>query len=160
MIKKYPIQLTVNDEVYDLMVDPRKSLLKLLREDLDLTGTHIGCDTTSCGACTVLVDGSAERACLMEIGDVANSKLTTIEGLAKDDVLHPVQQALIDNHGSQCGFCTPGMILRTVAFLRRHPHPTDGEIARSIEGNLCRCTGYVKIQDAIRRAAAESGRGG
>jgi carbon-monoxide dehydrogenase small subunit len=130
------------------------SAAKLLREKLGLTGTKPGCGEGECGACTVLLDGDAVNSCLVPSAVLDGRDVVTIEGLASPDgTLHPVQQAFVEAGAVQCGFCTPGMILRAVAFLRKHPEPTDEEIARSIEGNLCRCTGYVKIQEAIRSAA-------
>ena len=150
------IAIDINGTVVETDIEARTLLVQFIR-DAGLTGTNVGCDTTTCGACTVLVDGVPVKSCTMFAVQAAGSAVTTIESLARDaNSLTPLQQAFVDAHGVQCGFCTPGMIMRTVAFLREHPRPTDEQIARSIEGNLCRCTGYVKIQDAIRAAARES----
>jgi len=128
---------------------------KLLREDFDLTGTKTGCGEGECGACTILLDGDAVNSCLLPAARLDGAEVVTIEGLSgPDGALHPVQKAFVEAGGVQCGFCTPGMVLRTVAFLDENPDPTDEEIRRSIEGNLCRCTGYVKLHEAIRNAAS------
>jgi carbon-monoxide dehydrogenase small subunit len=148
------IRFTLNGEPVAAQVRPAMPAVRLLRDTFGLTGTKPGCEEGECGACTVLLDGEAVNSCLVPAALLDGRDLVTVEGLARSDgTLHPVQRAFVEAGAVQCGFCTPGMILRTVAFLRKHPHPTDEEIARSIEGNLCRCTGYVKIQDAIRFAA-------
>jgi len=148
------IRFTLNGEPVTARARPALPAVRLLREILGLTGTKPGCEEGECGACTVLLDGEAVNSCLVPAALLEGRDLVTVEGLAASDgSLHPVQRAFVEAGAIQCGFCTPGMILRTVAFLREHPHPTDEEIARSIEGNLCRCTGYVKIQNAIRSAA-------
>jgi carbon-monoxide dehydrogenase small subunit len=148
------IQLTVNGTARELDVEPRRLLVQALREDLDLTGTHIGCDTSQCGACTVHVDGHAVKSCTMLAVQADGANVTTIEGLAPADGLHPLQNAFWEKHGLQCGFCTPGMIMTAVDLLARIPDPTDDEIRHAIDGNICRCTGYQNIVAAIRAAAA------
>ncbi|HWP62014.1 MAG TPA: (2Fe-2S)-binding protein [Candidatus Binatia bacterium] len=148
------IALTVNGVVHEVDVEPRRLLVQVLREDLGLTGTHVGCDTSQCGACTVLVDGAAVKSCTMLAVSADGSSITTIEGLSSDGELHPLQAAFRDNHGLQCGFCTPGMIMTAVDFLSHNPEPSEGEIRRAIEGNYCRCTGYQNIVAAIADAAA------
>ncbi len=148
------ISLVVNGERRELDVEPRRLLVQVLREDLDLTGTHIGCDTSQCGACTVIVDGAAVKSCAMLAVQADGASVTTIEGLTPAEGLHPVQAAFREEHGLQCGFCTPGMIMTAVDLLAANPDPTDTEIRRGLEGNLCRCTGYQNIVAAIRTAAA------
>ncbi|HWA59315.1 MAG TPA: (2Fe-2S)-binding protein [Gemmatimonadales bacterium] len=152
---KRPVALKVNGRTQTVDVEPRTLLVHALRDDLNLTGTHIGCDTSQCGACTVLVDGRATKSCTMLAVQAEGSEITTIEGLAKGDVLHPLQNAFWEKHGLQCGFCTPGMIMTAVDFLQHHPgEPTDEEIRHAIEGNYCRCTGYQNIVAAIKAASA------
>jgi len=148
------ISFVVNGTPRELDVEPRRLLVQALREDLDLTGTHVGCDTSQCGACTVHVDGKAVKSCTMLAIQADGSDITTIEGLASGDQLHPLQAAFWEKHGLQCGFCTPGMIMTAVDLLSRNPDPTDDEIRHAIEGNICRCTGYQNIVIAIRAAAA------
>jgi carbon-monoxide dehydrogenase small subunit len=147
------IELTVNGEARRVQCADNTLLVDLLRDDLGLTGTHAGCDTSQCGCCTVHVDGEAVKSCTMLAAQACGAQVLTIEGLAKDDVLHPVQQAFSACHGLQCGYCTPGMIMASVQLLRRHPHPTDAQIEEGLAGNLCRCTGYVNIIAAVRTAA-------
>jgi carbon-monoxide dehydrogenase small subunit len=147
------VVLVVNGETRSLDVEPRTLLVHALRDGLGLTGTHIGCDTSQCGACTVLLDGRAVKSCTVLAVQAEGSALTTIEGLAADDGLHPVQQAFVEHHGLQCGFCTPGMILTTVDLLEREGDPDDETIRRSLRGNLCRCTGYQTIVESIHAAA-------
>jgi carbon-monoxide dehydrogenase small subunit len=147
------ITLTVNGEKHEVAVEPRQSLLQVLREELHLTGTKEGCSEGECGACTVLLDGQTVDSCLIFGLEAHGREIVTIEGLAKGDQLHPVQKAFADYGAVQCGFCTPGMILAAKALLDRHPQPTEADIRRGIAGNLCRCTGYVKIVDAIKAAA-------
>jgi carbon-monoxide dehydrogenase small subunit len=148
------IRFTLNGDAVSARVLPALPALELLRETFGLTGTKPGCGEGECGACTVLLDGQAVNACLVPAGVLDGREVVTIEGLERaDGSLHPVQRAFVEAGAVQCGFCTPGMILRTVAFLREQVQPTDAQIARSIEGNLCRCTGYLKIQQAIRSAA-------
>jgi aerobic carbon-monoxide dehydrogenase small subunit len=148
------IQLTVNGTTRDLDVEPRRLLVQALREDLDLTGTHVGCDTSQCGACTVHVGGRAVKSCTMLAVQADGADVTTIEGLAPEEGLHPLQNAFWEKHGLQCGFCTPGMIMAAADLLARNADPTDDEIRHAIEGNICRCTGYQNIVVAIRAAAA------
>jgi carbon-monoxide dehydrogenase small subunit len=147
------IAFVVNGTARELDVEPRRLLVQALREDLDLTGTHVGCDTSQCGACTVQVDGRAIKSCSMLAVQADGTEITTIEGLADGDQLHPMQTAFWEKHGLQCGFCTPGMIMTAVDLLSRNPDPTDDEIRHAIEGNFCRCTGYQNIVVAIRHAA-------
>ena len=147
------IRLVVNGRAHDLEVEPRRMLVQVLREDLDLTGTHIGCDTTQCGACTVLVDGHAVKSCTMLAVQADGSAVTTVEGLAGEGELHPIQAAFREKHGLQCGFCTPGMLMTAVDLLSRDHDPSEATIRHAIDGNLCRCTGYQNIVAAIREAA-------
>jgi aerobic carbon-monoxide dehydrogenase small subunit len=148
------LEVVVNGERRSLEVEGRTLLVHALRDDLGLTGTHVGCDTSQCGACTVLVDGRAVKSCTMLALQAAGSEVTTIEGLAQADGLHPIQQAFVEHHGVQCGFCTPGMILTAVDLLARNADPDDATIRRSLRGNYCRCTGYQTIVDSIREAGA------
>jgi aerobic carbon-monoxide dehydrogenase small subunit len=147
------IRLTVNGRVHDLDVEPRRLLVQVLREDLDLTGTHVGCDTTQCGACTVLVDGAAVKSCTMLAVQADGSSVTTIEGIAAGGGLHPIQAAFREKHGLQCGFCTPGMIMCAADLLSHEADPSEREIRHAIDGNICRCTGYQNIVAAVREAA-------
>ncbi|MFN0093628.1 MAG: (2Fe-2S)-binding protein [Dehalococcoidia bacterium] len=148
-----PVSITVNGKVRKGQVEPRTLLVHFLREQLLLTGTHIGCDTTQCGACTVLLDGTSAKSCTLFAVQADGSEITTIEGLAKDGELHPVQEGFWEEHGLQCGYCTPGMILSAVNLLNENPHPSEAEIRKGIEGNFCRCTGYQHIVKAIQYAA-------
>jgi len=147
------VQLTVNGEPRAEDVEARLLLVQLIRERLGLTGTHIGCDTSQCGACTVLLDGRAVKSCTILAVQAQGREITTIEGLAPRGTLHPVQEGFREEHGLQCGFCTPGMIMSAVALLRANPDPSDAEIAHALEGNICRCTGYVNIVKSVRWAA-------
>ena len=147
------IRLRVNGREYERTVEPRTSLADFLREDLDLTGTHVGCEHGVCGACTVLLGSQPVRSCLLLAIQLNGAELTTVEGLAEGDRLHPLQQSFWDHHGLQCGFCTPGILLTATALLQENPSPTDQEIREAISGNLCRCTGYQFIVDAIAAAA-------
>jgi carbon-monoxide dehydrogenase small subunit len=147
------ITFVVNGNAKELDVEPRRLLVEALREDLDLTGTHVGCDTSQCGACTVHVDGRPIKSCTMLAVQADGAAITTIEGLADGETLHPMQNAFWEKHGLQCGFCTPGMIMTAVDLLSRNPDPTDDQIRHAIEGNFCRCTGYQNIVAAIRHAA-------
>ena len=149
------IQLNVNGQAQRLSIEPRALLADVLRDQLQLTGTHVGCDTSQCGCCTVLLDGQAVKSCSVLAAQADGSEVTTIEGLSQGDRLHPVQAAFTQCHALQCGFCTPGMIMATVGLLRRCPTPTDADIAEGLSGNLCRCTGYVNIAVAVRQAAKE-----
>jgi carbon-monoxide dehydrogenase small subunit len=145
--------VTVNGEEHSVEVEPRLLLVHFLREKLGLTGTHVGCDTTSCGACTVLVDGVPIKSCTHFAVQVDGRELKTVEGLAQGGQLHPIQEAFKEEHGLQCGFCTPGMLLVSSALLEENPDPTEEEIRWAISGNLCRCTGYQNIVKAVQRAA-------
>ena len=148
------VKITVNGTPYERDIEPRTLLAYFLRDDCRLTGTHVGCEHGVCGACTVLLDGEAVRACLLLAVQVDGSRIITVEGLAPDgDRLHPVQQAFQETHALQCGFCTPGFLMSVVAFLRDAPAPTDDEIRIGLAGNLCRCTGYQNIVRAVRRAS-------
>lgn len=151
---KRPVTLSVNGTERTVAVEPRALLVHVLRDDLDLTGTHIGCDTSQCGACTVLIDGRAVKSCTVLAVQCEGEAITTIEGLGTAEALHPLQAAFWEKHGLQCGFCTPGMILTAVDFLASNPDPTEAEIRHALEGNLCRCTGYQNIVAAIQSAAA------
>ncbi|MBO9358215.1 MAG: (2Fe-2S)-binding protein [Thermomicrobium sp.] len=147
------ITVTVNGVTYTHDVEPRLLLVHYLRDVLNLTGTHIGCDTSQCGACTVLMNGKAVKSCTIFAVQADGAEITTIEGLARDGQLHPVQEGFWEKHGLQCGYCTPGMIMTAVDILQRNPSPTEEEIRHAIEGNLCRCTGYQNIVRAIQYAA-------
>jgi aerobic carbon-monoxide dehydrogenase small subunit len=148
------VELVVNGEPRTLEVEPRTLLVHALRDGLGLTGTHVGCDTTQCGACTVLVGGRAVKSCSVLALQAEGAEVTTIEGLAADGALHPIQQAFVEHHGLQCGYCTPGMILTSSDLLSRDPDPDDAAIRRSLRGNFCRCTGYQSVVDSVRAAAA------
>ncbi len=150
----HPITVEVNGRSYEREVEPRLLLVHFLREVLGLTGTNVGCDTSLCGACTVLVDGAAVKSCTQLAVQADGASITTIEGLAGDGGMHPLQQAFWDEHGLQCGFCTPGMILAAAGLLEANPKPSEGEIREALKGNLCRCTGYHNIVKAVARAAA------
>jgi carbon-monoxide dehydrogenase small subunit len=147
------ISVTVNGKKRKATVEPRLLLAHFLRENLALTGTHIGCDTSQCGACTVMLDGRSAKSCTIFAAQADGAEITTVEGLAKDGQLHPVQEGFWEEHGLQCGYCTPGMIMSSVALLQDNPHPTEAEIRKGIEGNFCRCTGYQHIVKAIQYAA-------
>jgi carbon-monoxide dehydrogenase small subunit len=153
MAESVPVSITVNGKVRKGLVEPRTLLVHFLREQLLLTGTHIGCDTTQCGACTVLLDGSSAKSCTIFAVQADGSDVTTVEGLAKDGELHPVQEGFWEEHGLQCGYCTPGMIISAVNLLNENPSPSEAEIRKGIEGNFCRCTGYQHIVKAIQYAA-------
>jgi len=148
------IQMTVNGKKVSHDVEDRTLLANFLRDQLGLTGTHIGCDTSQCGCCTVHVDGVAVKSCTMLVGQADGADILTIEGLANGDKLHPVQQAFTECHALQCGFCTPGMIMAVAGLLKDNPAPNDDEIIQGLEGNLCRCTGYINIIKAVKHAAA------
>lgn len=149
-----PISITVNGRRYELEVEPRLLLVHLLREKLLLTGTHIGCDTSQCGACTVLLDGRSVKSCTVFAVQADGSEVVTIEGLEQDGQLHPVQEGFWEEHGLQCGYCTPGMIMSVVDLLAENPNPSEAEIRAGIAGNFCRCTGYQHIVKAAQFAAA------
>ena len=148
------IKLKVNGRDVQQDVENQLLLVDLLRDRLKLTGTHVGCDTSQCGACTVLLDGRAVRSCTMLAAQADGTEVTTVEGLAPEGGLHPLQQAFIDCHGLQCGFCTPGFVMSAASLLAQNPSPSDEEIRHALEGNRCRCTGYVNIVEAVREAAA------
>ena len=147
------VALDVNGERREVDVEPRRLLVQLIREDLNLTGTHVGCDTSQCGACTVHVDGKAVKSCTMLAAQADGTSVLTIEGLSNGVDLHPLQQGFWEKHGLQCGFCTPGMIMAAADLLQRNDDPSDAEIRHAIEGNICRCTGYHNIVLAVREAA-------
>ena len=150
---KVPVSITVNGKKYDRMVEPRMLLVYFLREELALTGTHIGCDTSSCGACTVHLEGKALKSCTMLAVQANGKSVTTIEGLAQNGIFHPLQEGFHQEHGLQCGFCTPGMIMTAADMLANNPNPTEKEIREGLEGNFCRCTGYHNIVRSIQYAA-------
>jgi aerobic carbon-monoxide dehydrogenase small subunit len=147
------IEIKLNGAATRLNVDPQQLLVETLRRELGLTGTHVGCDTSQCGACTVLLDGQAVKSCSLLTVQADGHEVTTIEGIGSPQAMHPVQQAFVECHGLQCGFCTPGMIMATLDLLRHNPKPDDAAIEHALQGNLCRCTGYVNIVAAVRRAA-------
>jgi aerobic carbon-monoxide dehydrogenase small subunit len=152
MTAKRTIRLTVNGRTYERTVEVRLTLADFLRDELDLTGTHLGCEHGICGACTVLFDGEAVRSCLLLAVQADGANLTTVEGLAQGDALHPLQRAFHENHALQCGFCTPGFLMTAVACLRDIPNPTEAQVREAISGNICRCTGYTPIVRAIMQA--------
>ncbi len=147
------VAITVNGARHELELEPRELLVYVLRERLSLTGTNVGCDTSSCGACTVLLDGESVKSCTLLGVQADGAEITTIEGLARNGELHPVQQAFHESHALQCGYCTPGMVLATVSLLAESPHPSEEEIRSALDGNLCRCTGYHNIVKAVQAAA-------
>jgi len=150
------IKLTVNGVKHARDVEDRTLLANLLRDELGLTGTHIGCDTTQCGCCTVHMNGRAVKSCTVLAAQAHGADIVTIEGLAQNGSLHPVQQAFTDNHALQCGFCTPGMIMAAAGLLKDNPNPTEEEIYEGLEGNICRCTGYINIVKAVKQAAGQT----
>jgi aerobic carbon-monoxide dehydrogenase small subunit len=152
-MSQHEITVTINGEKHTRKVEARTLLVHFIREDLGLTGTHIGCDTTSCGACTVSLDGEAVKSCTVFAVQADGATIETVEGIATNGKLHPLQEGFWEKHGLQCGFCTPGMLISARALLARNPKPTDDEIRHGISGNLCRCTGYNKIVEAIQYAA-------
>jgi carbon-monoxide dehydrogenase small subunit len=147
------VTITVNGVKHTKAVEDRTLLVNFLRDELGLTGTHVGCDTSQCGCCTVHVNGRAVKSCTMVAGQANGANVVTIEGMAKKNKLHPIQQAFSECHGLQCGFCTPGMIMATAGLLKDNPNPTEEEIYKGLEGNLCRCTGYINIVKAVKRSA-------
>ncbi|MGH7118556.1 MAG: (2Fe-2S)-binding protein [Acetobacteraceae bacterium] len=155
MNAKVPLTLNANGVTYNIAVEPRRTLADALREDCGLTGTHLGCEHGVCGACTVVVDGKAVRSCLMFAVQAEGRAIRTVEGLANGDELHPLQRAFWENHGLQCGFCTPGFLMLAVAALEANPAITEAELRKVLASNLCRCTGYQNILKAVRQAAAE-----
>jgi len=152
MVKKYQIQTTINGESYELLVDTKMTLLQLLREDLDLTGTKEGCGEGDCGACSVILNGRVVTSCLVLAVEADNAVITTIEGIKTGEKLHPIQESFVDKGAVQCGFCTPGMIVTTKAMLEEMPDASEEDMKHYLSGNLCRCTGYVKILDAVQNA--------
>ncbi len=157
-VEKIAVRIRVNGEAREAQVEPRTLLVEFLRDNLNLTGTHIGCDTTYCGACTVLLNGRTVKSCTLFAPMADGGEITTVEGLSSNGALHPVQQAFAECHGLQCGFCTPGLLLSTVHLLNKNAKPTDKQIRKAIAGNTCRCTGYQNILKAIRMAAGEMGK--
>ena len=152
-VSRKTITVEVNGEQYEREVDVRKLLIHFIRDDLDLTGSHIGCDTGNCGACSVLVDGVLVKSCMMLAVQADGTRIETVEGLAADGELNDLQQAFSDHHALQCGYCTPGMLMSATALLRENKRPSEDEIRRAIQGNICRCTGYVNIVEAIKAVA-------
>ena len=157
MSSPVPVRLDVNGVEHHLEVEPRLLLVHALRENLDLTGTHVGCDTSNCGACTVHLDGRAVKSCTVLAVQADGAKVTTIEGMGTEGNLHPLQEAFWNDHGLQCGYCTPGMIMAAAALLADNPNPTEAEVRHGLEGNLCRCTGYQNIVAAVQSAATQMG---
>lgn len=157
-VEKVNVRIRVNGEAREALVEPRTLLVDFLRENLNLTGTHIGCDTTYCGACTVLLNGRTVKSCTLFAPMADGGEITTVEGLSTDGALHPVQNAFAECHGLQCGYCTPGLLLSTVHLLKKNAKPSDKQIRKAIAGNTCRCTGYQNILKAIRMAAGEMGK--
>lgn len=155
MIKKRAIKLKVNGEQYEVMVEPRKLLSDFLREDLNISGVHVGCEHGNCGACTIIFNGELVRSCLTLAVQADGADIMTVEGLTKDRDLHPIQEAFYENHGAQCGFCTPGQILTAYSLLNHNPNPTEDEIREAMTGHLCRCTGYYSIVESIKAAAVK-----
>ncbi|MEO1495292.1 MAG: (2Fe-2S)-binding protein [Pseudomonadota bacterium] len=155
MSKRMHITLTVNGKAEEFLAEPRELLIYTLRERLNITGPHIGCETSHCGACTVTLNGKSVKACTMFVAQADGAEITTIEGIGTPDALHPLQEAFKEHHGLQCGYCTPGMITRAVKLLEENPTPTEEEIRFGMAGNICRCTGYQNIVKAIRAAASE-----
>ena len=147
------VAVTVNGTLYEREVEPRKLLIHFLRDDLDLTGSHIGCDTGNCGACSVIVDGKLVKSCMLLAVQANGGEIETVEGLADGDTLTALQQAFTDHHALQCGYCTPGMLMSATALLRSNPSPSDAEIRKALQGNICRCTGYWNIFEAVRSVA-------
>jgi aerobic-type carbon monoxide dehydrogenase small subunit (CoxS/CutS family) len=147
------ISVTINGTTYEREVEARKLLIHLIRDDLDLTGSHIGCDTGNCGACSVIVDGTLTKSCMMLAVQADGSSVETVEGLADGDELNKLQQSFKDHHALQCGYCTPGMLMSATALLRQNPHPSEDEIKKGLQGNICRCTGYWNIFEAVKAAS-------
>jgi carbon-monoxide dehydrogenase small subunit len=147
------VTITVNGTTHESEIEPRTLLVQYVRETLGLTGTNIGCDTSSCGACSLHVDGESAKSCTILAAQADGCHVTTIEGLAQNGVMHPMQQAFMDNHGLQCGFCTPGMVMASISLLQENPNPTEEEVRIGLEGNLCRCTGYHNIVQSVLAAA-------
>jgi carbon-monoxide dehydrogenase small subunit len=158
MSERVPIRVVVNGELHESEVEPRRLLVHLLRDDIGLTGTHVGCDTSNCGACTIHLDGEAVKSCTVLAVQADGAEVTTVEGLARNGQLHPMQEAFWEHHGLQCGYCTPGMIMAGVDLLKRNSDPSEEDVRHALEGNLCRCTGYHNIVKAIQ-SAAHAGQG-
>jgi len=144
------IAVEVNGTLYERDVEPRRLLIHFLRDDLDLTGSHVGCDTGNCGACSVVYDGTLVKSCMLLAVQADGARIETVEGLARDDGLTPLQQSFSDHHALQCGYCTPGMLMSATALLRENPHPSEDEIRKALQGNICRCTGYWNIIEAVK----------
>jgi aerobic-type carbon monoxide dehydrogenase small subunit (CoxS/CutS family) len=151
--KEQTVTVTVNGTTYEREVEARKLLIHFIRDDLDLTGSHIGCDTGNCGACSVIVDGTLAKSCMMLAVQADGSSIETVEGLAEGEELNKLQQSFKDHHALQCGYCTPGMLMSATALLRQNPHPSEDEIKKGLQGNICRCTGYWNIFDAVKAAS-------
>lgn len=147
------VSMRINGKTYSGIVEPRSLLVDFIRDDLNLTGTHVGCETGHCGACTIMMNGKTAKSCMVLAVQAQGADILTVEGLARDGKLHPIQEAFSKNHGLQCGFCTPGLLMSTLFLLQRNPNPTEEEIRRGIEGNLCRCTGYVDVVKSVKAAA-------
>jgi len=156
-VQRHHISLTVNGDSHELNIDPRQTLLQVLREDLELHGTHLGCDSGDCGACTVLLDNEPVPSCLVLAADADGRAVVTVEGLVQNGEPHAVQKAIVAHGGVQCGYCTPGIVVSSVALLQENPHPNEQQVREAIAGNLCRCTGYQKIIAAVVEVGAESG---
>jgi carbon-monoxide dehydrogenase small subunit len=159
MTDRLPVHTTINGVEYDVEVEPRTLLVSLIRDELDLTGTHTGCDTGQCGACTVHLNGKAVKSCMVLAVQADGQQIATIEGVAPEGTLHPIQTAFWEEHGIQCGYCTPGVIMSSLALLEENPDPSEEEIRHALEGNICRCTGYHNIVTAVKDAAARVSRG-
>jgi carbon-monoxide dehydrogenase small subunit len=153
------VSITINGTNYERSIEPRMLLVHFLREEIGLTGTKIGCDTSQCGSCTVHLNGQALKSCTMFAAQADGQEITTIEGLAHNGALHPMQESFWENHGLQCGYCTPGMIMATTAYLKNNPNPSEADIRHNLEGNICRCTGYHNIVKAVKAAAGKMGGG-
>ena len=155
VVSSQTVSVEVNGTTYEREVEARRLLIHFLRDDLDLTGSHVGCDTGNCGACSVILDGTLVKSCMMLAVQADGAKVETVEGLADDEQLSPLQQAFGDHHALQCGYCTPGMLMSATALLRQSPTPTDEEIAKALQGNICRCTGYWNIFKAVKAASGQ-----
>ena len=150
------VSVTINGTLYERDVEPRKLLIHFLRDDLDLTGSHIGCDTGNCGACSVILDGTLVKSCMLLAVQANGATIETVEGLSDGDELNALQQSFSDHHALQCGYCTPGMLMSATALLRVHPSPTDEQIRKALQGNICRCTGYWNIFEAVKAASGRA----
>jgi len=159
-MSQHHIKVTINGKAYEADVESRLLLVHFLRENLNMTGTHIGCDTTSCGACTLILNSKPVKSCTVLAVQADGAEIRTVEGLAQDGKLHPIQEGFHEKHGLQCGYCTPGMMMTSMALLEQNPHPTEDEIRQGISGNLCRCTGYMNIVKAVQYAAEKMAEGG